>query len=237
MEIRCTTCQAAIPVDDVNLEASLAKCRTCNSVFDFSGQVERGEPPSAKARRDRGEIPMPKTLVVEDRGAHLSIRRKWARGPGCFFLFFSVFWNTVVSIFLGVAFFSKGPAFPFLFLIPFVLIGLATLYAAVALLGNHTTIRVEGRRLTVTSGPIPWPGDRNVDAGALDQLFCVEYVAYIQNRVPQYRFAVEALLKDGTKLRLIKGMELADQALYLEGLLEKRLAITDRPVRGEIDGA
>ena len=71
----------------------------------------------------------------------------------------------------------------------------------------------------------------------LDRLFCVEYVAYIQNRVPQYRYAVEALRKDGTKLRLIKGMEAADQALYLEGLLEKRLGITDRPVGGEFNPA
>lgn len=240
MEIRCTTCKAPIPVDDINIDTVLAKCRSCNSVFDFSGQVERTQTLSpAKLRRDRGEIAMPRGFKIDDKGPRLTITRRWGRGPGCFFLFFSLFWNAVTWT-IGIAAFmgkTKAPAPTGLFLIPFVLIGAATFYAAIALLSNRTEIRMDGRRLTVVTKPIPWPGSRNLDAAAIDQLFCVDYVAYSQNDVPQHRFAVEALMKDGRKLRLIRGMEEPDQALYLEGLLEKRLGIQDRPMPGEISGA
>lgn len=234
MEIRCESCREPIPADDVNLDTVLAKCRKCHAVFDFSGQVDRKDPTPAKQKRDRGDIPMPKGFLVEDDGRTLEIVRRWAKGPGCFFLFFSLLWNGILSIFIVVSFQKETPIFVPLFLLPFVAVGFGTAYATVALFSNRTIIRVDGERLTVVSKPVPWPGKRDLESSSLDQLWCTEYVAYTQNDVPQYRFSVEAMLKDGTKLRLIRGLEEPDQALYLEGLLEKKLGIIDRPMGGEL---
>lgn len=244
MQLNCRSCAKTILAEDINLDTVLAKCRSCHAVFDFSAQVRMPTVPEAKLKRDRGEIPMPRQFTVDERGGRLSITRKWGRGPAIFFLIFSVFWNSVVSVFV-VGFLSgsmkteegSGPGwFMGLFLVPFVLVGIGTGWAALALLLNRTTIRVEGRRLKVTNAPIPWPGNRDLDTASLDQLYCEEYVAYTQNDVPQYRLAVHAICKDGAKLKLARGMEDAGQALYLEQLLEKHLGIVDRPVRGEIQG-
>jgi hypothetical protein len=234
VEIRCEQCREPVPADDINLDTVLAKCRNCNSVFDFSRQVGRSNPTAAKVRRDKGEIPLPAGLRVDDDGRTLTIVKPWSRTLGCFFLVFAALWNGITWTGLVLGFSSQEPWTTRLFMVPFILVGLATAYSALVGLLNRTVIRVDQERLTVTMAPIPSFGNRRFDVGALDQLWVTEYVAYQQNNVPQYRFSVEALLKDGTKKRLMGGLEVADQALYLEGLLEKRLGIVDRPMEGEI---
>jgi hypothetical protein len=246
MQILCSTCAKTIPVEDINLDHVLAKCRSCNTVFDFSGQVQMPDLPQAKQKRDRGEIPLPPSLKVDQHGGNLVITRRWGRGPGIFFLVFSGLWNAIVLIIMiallsNAAKTSGGARPPFLgslelFFVPFILVGLGTAWPAFALLLNRTTIRVSGRRLSVTHGPVPWPGKRELDLATLDQLYCQEYVAYLQNNVPQYRFMIQAIRKDGSRLKLVRGMEDSGQALYLERLLETHLGIVDRPVPGEIQG-
>lgn len=234
MQIRCRSCGETVPADDINLDKMLAKCRDCHAVFDFSDQVE-GAP--AK-KRSRAEIALPKGLTVEDLGNDLKITRKWGRSLGCFFFVFALFWNSVVSVFVVGAITGsmkgEGAGFLPIFLIPFVLVGLGTGYAALGLLLNRTVIGLEGGRLSVRSGPIPWPGNKDVETTSIEQLFCIEYESYRQNNVPQYRFAVHAVTREGGKMKLITGMEQAEQALYLEQLLEKHLGIEDKPVRGEL---
>ncbi len=246
MQIKCRSCGTLIPAEDVSIDVVLAKCRSCHAVFDFSDQVRLEKVPEAKLQRDRGEIPMPRQFKVEEEGRGLAVTRRWGRGPAIFFLIFATFWNVIVLVFVA-AFLgglmkpsegsgSSSPWFMGLFLVPFVLVGIGTGWAALALLLNRTTIRVDNERLTVTHGPVWWPGRRSLETALLDQLYCEEYVAYTQNNVPQYRLAVRALCKDGSRIKLAGGMEDAGQALYLERLLEKHLGIADRPVRGEIQG-
>ena len=245
MRIRCVSCRKDIHADDVNLDNALAKCRSCHAVFDFTDQVRSAAPPAAKVKRDRGEIPMPKNLVVAEGLQTLDIVRKWGRGPGCFFLFFAAFWNSIVFVFVLAAAFGevkeKGSGEPvgwfiWVFLTPFILVGLGTGYAALAFLLNKTTIKVEGNELKVSHGPLRWPGSKTVDVSQIRQLYCTEYVAYKQNNQPQYRFKVHAMMLDGTRLDLIPGIEDASQALYLEQILEKHLGIEDRPVQDEYQG-
>lgn len=245
MQIRCRSCGKDVPAEDVNLEMVLAKCRACNAVFDFSDQVKTASTSPAKGKRDRGEIPMPKNLVVAEGPSTLAVVRKWSRGPAFFLLFFSGFWNLIVSVFVVAA--ASGSmknesgqaagAFIWLFLTPFILVGLGTGYIALALLLNRTTIRIEGAVLTVAHGPFPWPGARTLDAKQVNQLYCTEYVAYKQDNVGQYRMMVHALMADGSRIDLIKGVDNAGQALYLEQLLERHLRLEDRPVREEYKGS
>jgi hypothetical protein len=234
VEIRCEQCREPVPADDINLDTVLAKCRKCNAVFDFSRQVGRSTPTPAKARRDKGEIPLPPGLRVDDDGRTVTIVKPWSRTLGCFFLAFAALWNGITWTAAIFAFSSKEPWYTRAFLLPFLLVGLGTAYGALVGLLNRTVIRVDGERLTVTMKPIPSFGNRAFDLGALDQLWVTEYEAYRSNDIPQYRFSLEVLLKDGTKKRLAGGFEEADQALSLEGLLEKRLGIVDRPMEGEL---
>ena len=237
------SCRKEIPAEDVNLDTSLAKCMACHAVFDFTEQVRGGESAAPAKKRDRGEIPLPKNLIVAEGMQSLDIVRKWARGPAFFFLFFSGFWNSIVLVFVVAA--ASGMMkdggdgfgwFIWVFLTPFILIGLGTGYAALALLLNKTTIKVEGTELKVSHGPMRWPGAKTLDAAQVGQLYCTEYVAYKQNNSPVYRMKVHAMMLDGSRVDLISGIEDVNQALYLEQILEKHLGIEDRPVRDEFKG-
>jgi hypothetical protein len=243
LRVNCRSCGTLIPAEDVNLDAVLAKCRACHAVFDFSDQVKR-PPTPAKQKRDRGEVAMPKAFAVEDTGLALTVTRKWSRGIAVFFVIFALFWNGIVSVFVVLALSGKmkmeggEPAGPFapLFLAPFVLVGVVMAWLALAFLFNRTTIEVRDGALAVRHGPIPWFGNKRLETDSLDQLYCVEYVAYTQNDVPQYRIALYGLTKSGDRIKLVPGMEGAEQGVYLEQLLEKQLRIEDRPVSGEHRG-
>lgn len=242
MQIHCRGCRTMIPADDINLQAMLAKCSSCHSVFDFSNQV-RMEPPPAKVKRDRGEVAMPASFRVQQEGGTLIVEHRWPKGPAWFLLFFSAFWNVIVSVFVVAAAaggFEDSPdgpggAFIWLFLTPFILIGLGTAYLAVAFLLNRTTIGVQDGVLIVVHSPIPWPGGRRLPVAEIEQLYCEEYVAYQQNRVPQWRVALQARIRAGDRIRLVAGMEGPEQGVYLEQLLERHLGIQDRPVTGELE--
>ena len=245
LRINCRSCGTLIPAGDVDLETVLAKCRGCHAVFDFSDQVKRPSTP-AKQKRDRGEIPMPSAFTVEDGGRELRIVRKWGRGIAWFFVIFAVFWNGIVSVFViaalsGAEFKDSKTGEPagnfiWLFLTPFLLVGFGMGWAALALLLNRTFIEVRDGVLSVRHGPIPWPGKRRLETSEIDQLFCIEYVAYQQNNVPQWRLALHAKTKSGDDVKLVTGLEGAEQGVYLEHLLEKHLGIEDRPVEGEHRG-
>lgn len=247
MRIKCVGCAREIPAEDVHLDRVLAKCVGCHAVFDFSDQVGKSGavPSEEKGKRDRGEIPMPRNLVVNEGMQSLDIVRKWARGPAFFLLFFSGFWNSIVSVFVVAAASgsmkdeSGAPAgcFIWVFLTPFILVGATTAYVALALLLNKTTIQVEGNELRIRNGPLRWPGSKTLDASRISQLYCTEYVAYQQNKQPVYRFKVHAMMLDGSRVDLIPGCEDAGQALYLEQLLERHLGIQDRPVKDEYRGS
>jgi hypothetical protein len=94
---------------------------------------------------------------------------------------------------------------------------------------NRTRIAVENGVLSVRHGPLPWPGNRTIAVAELAQLFCEEVIGNKGSR--SYR--VSALLKSGRKTQVLRGLGQADQALFIEQALERRLGITDVPVAGE----
>src|SRR5262245_24811824 len=242
LAITCKGCGKTIPADDVNLASGLAKCRGCNAVFEFTDQVK------TQGRAPRQPVPMPKNMAVAEGPGSLTVVRKWKAGSlGIFFLIFALIWNLIVSVFVFATLFGKGatwegsnekvsPAFMWLFLTPFILVGLATGYGALALLFNRTRISIEGDQVDVVHQPFRWFGNRRLDAREINQLFCTEYVAYKSNDTPQYRMCVNAVLQDGARLELIKGLEDTGQAFYLEDLIERHLRIPNRPVHGEYRG-
>ena len=234
LAVHCKGCGKPIPVDDVNINTRLAKCRGCNAVFDIADHAQGRVP------RPRDPVPMPKQMIVAEGPESLTVEWKWSGMPTIFFLCFAVFWNFGVAVFIFAALSpwvkkeegAIGLHF-WLFMIPFVLIGIGTGWMALAFLLNKTKVSVEEKVLTVTHRPVRWFGERRLEASKISQLFCSEYVAYKQNEVPQYRMCVNAHMHDGSHLQLIKGLNENGQAFYLEDLLERHLGITDRSMPGE----
>lgn len=169
----CPKCQRKIPADDLNVATDVALCRGCDLVHKLSELIEAAEiaeevdlqrPPPGTWYRRGGLGP-----VIG--ASHRSL------GAAAGLLFFCLFWNGIVSVFVAVALSSTlrlldlpAPAwFPkpimnggtmgagitiglWLFLTPFIAIGLAMLGAFLLALDGRTEITIHGGEVVLFRG-------------------------------------------------------------------------------------
>lgn len=172
----CPKCHAVIATEDINVSADIAFCRACNlahklsSIAHGSGidpTVDVEKPPAGTWKRSTGMG----TLIG---ASHRSI----AGAIGTFF--FAAFWNGIVSIFVALAVastlsllgvrppnwlpapMSKGSpigvgftVFLWLFLTPFILIGLAMIGAFFSCLAGKTEVRIRDWQGEIFTGVGP----------------------------------------------------------------------------------
>jgi hypothetical protein len=164
---------------------------------------------------------------------HVVLVRRWFRPMLLFMAVWCVIWDTGLISFYAAALFGRHAhahaTAPLWFPLLHVGVGIAVTYTTICGFVNTTRIAIENGALSVRHGPLPWPGNRDVAIASIAQLFCREHVGSKGSR----RYSVNALLKQGTTTTLLKGLTDAEQALYVEQLVEKRLGIVDAPVAGE----
>lgn len=169
----CPKCRRSIAGDDINVAADVAFCRACNVTHALSAlahgsgidpTVDLARPPEGAWQRGSG-------LGTIIGATHKSM-------SGAFFTFaFAAFWNGIISIFVGLALSSTvvllgferpnwlpkpimngGPMgvgitlFLWLFLTPFILIGLTMIVAFFSCLGGRTEVRVRDWQTEIFSG-------------------------------------------------------------------------------------
>ncbi len=169
----CSKCKRAIPAEDVNVASDIAFCRPCNLSHRLSeltlglaldASVDVNNPPAGAWFRNDG------TEAVIG-ATHRSL------GGALGLLFFALFWNGIVSVFvvlvvastlrhLGISVPGWFPApnmhdnsmsvgmtvFLWLFLTPFIAIGLAMIAAFLSCIGGRTEVRIQNENATVFSG-------------------------------------------------------------------------------------
>jgi hypothetical protein len=237
MAVTCISCKAEIPAADVNLERALAKCMRCNAVFDISAQVLH--PVRRRA------VAMPKNIRIVADGnaegasayrapapqARVILERRWFTPAHLFLAFFCVVWDGILIVWYSSALRAPSPAtllFPMFHLTAGVLVTYSTLCGFF----NRTRIVLDGGRLSIVHGPLPWPGNRSVDVKDLDQLYCQEHIGSKGSRT----YSLNMRTKDGKTTQLLKGLGDAEQAVFIEQTIEARLGIVDEPVVGEFAG-
>lgn len=240
MQLRCKRCNAQIHADDIHMGRLIARCRSCHAVFGFADDVEGaagaaqgGE--GAGPRRQR-PVPMPEGLRVEDTGLGLRIVRSWWHPMFIFLLFFCVAWNGFLVFWFQMTASTNAPWIFKLFPIGHVAVGLGLAYFVLAGFLNRTVIEVSDRELEVRHEPLPWPGSRKLPAASLAQLYCQEHRRHGQHGSVHCTYQLHAIDTAGRKQKLLSGMSEADQALYIEQVIEDRLGIEDRAVTGEFRG-
>ncbi len=229
MQLYCPHCGQQIQADDINLDKELAKCRSCNAVFSFHGVIEDGG--RRVRRKPRPAVPQPRGITVEDTGLELRIVRRWFGAAAVFLLFFCVMWDGFLVAWYAMATRAGAPLIMKLVPLLHVAIGAGLTYYTLCLFVNRTVVGV-GRELTITHGPLPWPGRRSIDAGDIDQLYVARRIRYSRNG-PREWYDLRAVTRDGRRQKLISGLPEPEQALYLEQVIEQRLGLPDRPVEGE----
>jgi hypothetical protein len=232
MQIVCPKCDATIPADNLDLGRNLAKCGVCGEVFNCAAQLDGLASPGGGDIK-RGEVPLPKGLRVYRRADGLRILRRWL-GPKFFGLaFFCLFWNGFMVVWFTIAITQKQWAMA-AFGTVHGLVGLGVAYFTLAGFLNTTTITVVHGLLSVTSGPIRVPGNKNITADALQQLYTKRHVSHGKNGT-SISYELRAQTTDGKDEKLVGGLDKQEQALFMEQQIEEFLGIEDRPIRGEVE--
>lgn len=169
----CSKCRRPILSDEVNVAQNVAYCRACNISYRLS-ELTRGDEITASIDLNHP----PKGAWLVDTGSSFVIgatNRNLANGVG--FLFFALFWNGVLGIFLLVAISATlhnlhialpswfpspmmngaempvGPTlFLWIFLTPFILIGIFFAGFSLSSLFGRTEVQILGARGTVFTG-------------------------------------------------------------------------------------
>jgi hypothetical protein len=226
-ELRCKSCGAPLAPENVVERLSMARCGHCEAVF----ALERTGPGS-DSRRERPHVLLPKQMEVVDLGTSFEIRRRWFSPVFVFLVFFCLFWNGFMIVWHGIAL-SQGLWPMSCFGLLHTAVGIALLYFTVAGFVNTTVVRVERGMIEVRHGPLPWPGNKSLEAHDVEQLYCREQVNGNKNR-SQCTYEVRVLRQGNVRDTLVKGLTDPDQALYIEQELERHLRIVDQPVAGEL---
>ena len=162
----CPECHAQLDAADVNVSESVALCRECEKLIRLS-QLLKVEDKRKLAHELKGEAPAGTWARDDGRGMVVGASmRSFPTAMGL--LFMCLFWNGIVSVFvalvlastlkhMGIALPASFPApkmngapmsvgmtvFMWLFLTPFVLIGLGLMGAFLSALGGRVEVSVD----------------------------------------------------------------------------------------------
>jgi hypothetical protein len=233
MKLNCVKCAAEIPAENMNLDRMVAKCAVCNSVFSFDQEFGSR---AVASRQQQFDVPQPERVKVENENGALTIRLSWFTYKILFFTLFALFWNGVMFSLVGGALFSlftEGPSgASAVFFLPHVWAGFAMIYYVLTGYLNETRVTVDGGRLTVRHGPLPFWGNKEVATNDILQLYTKHnYSMWRQNWAGHYE--LHAVTGKNRHEKLLSGWDNPDFTVFVEQEVEHFLGIEDYPVRGE----
>lgn len=230
--LKCPSCASPLSADDFDSQHGFIKCGYCKALMTLPKAAER-KSEGGSAFRERGEVPMPARVRLENTAHGMAILRRWFSPAILFLVFFCIAWDGFLVFWYSMAFAMNGPFIMKIFPIAHVAIGVWLTYFTIASLFNTTRIAAERGELVVKHGPVPWAGAKRLNASEVDQLFCKEKVSRSKNGI-RYTYGVWTAMKDGSSAKIIAANLEMDQALFIEQQLEKALGIRDREVPGEL---
>lgn len=235
MQLTCEVCHAPLQPADVRLDLAVAKCHSCNAVYDLSGRKGRAIAAEAaeKPKLFRAKAPLPSRFRVEESDGTTRITWRWFSFIHAFLIFFCIAWDSFLVVWYGIALNTDAPLIAIIFPVAHVAVGVGLTYYTLTGLVNRTAIEVSRNHLSIRHGPLPWFGNREVPGRQYTQLFGEETSSTSKGNTT-YSYNLCALDRDGQKVKLISNLPEKDQVLYLEQSLERRMGIEDAPVEGEI---
>lgn len=184
------------------------------------------------AAAPRPDVPMPVGVRVFRRSNGLMITRRWLSAKFVFLLVFACLWDGFMVLWFGITM-ATGMWLMAAAGTLHAAIGVGITYAAVAGFVNTTTITALQGLLEVRHSPLPWFGNRRIEARQLAQLYSKRRVHHSRNGTTIV-YELRAQSRDGKDFRLVE-VDREDQALFIERQLEEFLGIKDQPVPGEVE--
>ncbi len=230
MQVQCKKCNAAILPENLDLLRSLAKCDACGNLFNCAAQLDAlGDDGSGT----REKVPMPKGIRLFRRASGLRILRRWFGAKYFGLLFFCLFWNGFMVVWFSIA--IKQRIWPMAaFGSLHALVGLGVAYFTLAGVLNTTTITVINGLLQIRHAPVPVPGNRQIKADSLRQLYTKRVVHHGKNGT-SVTYELRAQTSDGRDEKLLGSLDNENQSLFIEQEIEDFLGIQDRSIPGEVE--
>ncbi len=225
MDVRCPDCEFLLHAGAVNISDGIAKCTSCENLFQLHHAVPR---------RQKPQLDLPTGLEIFRFEKELEIQFSWRQSISTTLLFFNLAWNAFWLIFAVAMLWVGGISFVLLIGIP-IAIGIYLLYFLIAQVFNYTSILIDEKNLCITHKPLSLPGYDNkiIDRQQVDQVYIEKYIENNFEDGPEYAFAIYALHKQQKKLQLVKRIAHYEQAQFIEQALEDYLLIADRKIEGE----
>jgi len=233
LELSCQECGQPIANSDININSTLAKCSNCGTVHfiedkDFFLGDRHGRP-EMMIPEGTEVLHLPSSLDIRIRKYHASSKSGLA-----FKSIFTLMWNVILFVFVG-SMIASGVGAGVLFVGAHLAVGVVMLVNLLETVINYTDVVVDDHNLEISSKPISgfWNRPKVIPKRDIEQIYVSRYVSSKVNGQPNYAYGLYAILRNGKKLELIKGMNKQTQ-LYIEQELERYLGIEDRTVRGAI---
>lgn len=174
---------------------------------------------------------LPDKLELFHHGSHIEIVRKWFGMQIVFATVFAMFWDGILINLYSKAGASGEPMS--IFSLIHVAVGIGLTYYVVAGWLNRTHIFVSHGKIAVRHRPIPWLGNKELEASNLKQLYVKEKISQSRHGT-SVTYQIHALTHNSRNIQLVSGLGISEQALYIEQEIEKYLGIEDIPVKGEV---
>ncbi len=227
MKVTCDHCHKEVKTENIDLKKGTAKCTDCNNIFDCRSQLQT----EIDYRRDTIELPRNIKLKKDER--HLVIEYRWLSSQLIYLAPFCLCWDAAFIIWYRVGFISTESLLASAYLLFHVVFGIALTYYCIAGFLNRTIISVTEGILRVVDTPLTFFRKISISLEELDQLYARERI-HRGKKLSWSSYEVHAILKPEKTIRLATGLNTAEQALYIEQVVEDHLEIRDRPVEGEI---
>lgn len=230
-QLTCPNCQTPLTAADLKLDAGLAICPNCRSVL----QLDAGQAPDLTHKKFPVSTPDGIELYPGTLGMEILIPwKKMNKGVGPI-LFFTLVWDAFILFFIAIILLSGSGFIPLVFMSLHILVGIGLTYYCLSVLLNTTSIYVSQSDLLISHRPLksPFNKDRSMEPKDIEQIYVERYVASTTNKQPNYAFKVLAVMRDGDKITLLKGITRLPYARFIEKEIERFLGLKDRQVEGE----
>lgn len=228
IKLKCPSCGQHTPAKDINVFDLVAKCSNCGCIFPFK---PRSFQPYTVSLKKPKKKPTNVSIHLQDKGKEILLTYQWRNGHYVLLLILAFLWNTSTIMWFALMLSNNAYLMAMLGMI-YAFGGISLLYLGIAGFLNSTMIKIDDFRLTVTHQPILWLYTPELRRDDIVQLYCTLHI----NRgrtYTHYSYQLHAIVKNGKHICLLKGIEKAEQAQFLEQEIEKFLGIKDRYVKGE----
>ncbi len=227
MKVVCEQCKKEIRTENIDLDKGIAKCTSCNKLFDCRDQVQA----TIDYRRDT--IKLPRSIKLTREKNRLVIEFRWLAIQTLYLAPFCLCWDASFFLWYRIGFISSENVPSLLYLLFHIVSGIALTYYVIAGILNRTIISVSGGAMQITDTPLTFFRNASISLEELDQLYARQKV-HRGKKLSWSSYEVHAILKPEKNIRLVAGLNTSEQALYIEQVVEDYLGIRDRPVEGEI---